>query len=171
MYAWESSRATLALHAPADEDFGAAAVVVDESVPRSLTVTAHDGRDGQVTAASGALTFRTGDVFSGRDQEQMRITPEGRVGIGTAKPEAALDVAGDVRASGVVRADQGVAFSDGTTLKAEGGKLVVRDAAGDSLPGPLPPPPGRAPSTASPSGRRRAGRARSPTRPGRKRRA
>ncbi|MET0466781.1 MAG: hypothetical protein ABW007_26710, partial [Chitinophagaceae bacterium] len=61
---------------------------------RASTVTAHDGQDGQVTATSGALTFRTGDVFTGQEREQMRVTPEGRVGIGTDKPEDTLDVAG-----------------------------------------------------------------------------
>ncbi len=29
---------------------------------------------------------------------QVRITPEGQVGIGTDKPEATLDVAGTIRA-------------------------------------------------------------------------
>lgn len=77
---------------------------------RASTVTAHDGRDGQVTSTSGALTFRTGDVFSGQEREQMRVTPEGRVGIGTDRPEATLDVAGSIRASG------GIVFGDGTVL-------------------------------------------------------
>lgn len=77
---------------------------------QAVTVTAHDGRDGQVTSTAGALTFRTGDVFSGKDKEQVRITPEGQVGIGTDKPEAALDVAGTIRARG------GIQFGDGTVV-------------------------------------------------------
>ncbi|MDT5293385.1 MAG: hypothetical protein QOJ76_265 [Acidobacteriota bacterium] len=76
----------------------------------AMTVTAHDGQDGQVTSTSGALTFRTGDVFTGREREQMRVTPDGRVGIGTDKPEATLDVAGAIRARG------GIVFDDGTVL-------------------------------------------------------
>src|SRR5215210_5733751 len=76
----------------------------------ALTVTAHDGTDGQVTSTAGALTFRTGDVFSGKEKEQMRVTPEGRVGIGTNQPEDTLDVAGTIRARG------GIRFDDGTVL-------------------------------------------------------
>jgi hypothetical protein len=76
----------------------------------AVTVTAHDGTDGQVTSTSGALTFRTGDLFSGQEREQMRVTPDGRVGIGTSSPEDALDVAGTIRARG------GIRFDDGTVL-------------------------------------------------------
>ncbi|MFL6210160.1 MAG: tail fiber domain-containing protein [Pyrinomonadaceae bacterium] len=78
---------------------------------RALTVAAHNGQDGQVTSTTGALTFRTGDFFTGRDREQVRITPEGQVGIGTDKPEATLDVAGTVRAR------EGIVLADGTLLK------------------------------------------------------
>ncbi|MBV9927631.1 MAG: hypothetical protein JOZ96_21615 [Acidobacteria bacterium] len=81
----------------------------------AVTVTAHDGTDGQVTSTSGALTFRTGDVFSGQEREQMRVTADGRVGIGTANPEDTLDVAGTIRARG------GIRFDDGTVLTSAGG--------------------------------------------------
>src|SRR5215213_5099906 len=77
----------------------------------AVTVTAHDGTDGQVTSTAGALTFRTGDVFSGQEREQMRVTPDGRVGIGTTNPEDTLDVAGTIRARG------GIVFEDGSVLK------------------------------------------------------
>jgi hypothetical protein len=46
----------------------------------------------------GALTFRIGNFFSGVDQEQMRLTETGDLGIGTSQPQAKLDVAGTVRA-------------------------------------------------------------------------
>ncbi|HEX6622905.1 MAG TPA: hypothetical protein VF064_04285, partial [Pyrinomonadaceae bacterium] len=72
--------------------------VVTEGRERAMTVATHDGQDGQVTSTSGAITFRTADIIAGADKEQVRITPEGRVGIGTSKPEATLDVAGTVRA-------------------------------------------------------------------------
>jgi trimeric autotransporter adhesin len=84
--------------------------VLREGKDRSVVVTAHDGQDGQVAATSGAITFRTGDIFSNRAREQMRITPDGRVGIGIDKPEATLDVAGQIRARG------GISFDDGTVM-------------------------------------------------------
>jgi trimeric autotransporter adhesin len=89
-------------------------VILSERSDRSLVVTAHDGENAQVTATNGALTLGTGDFYSGRNTEQMRITPEGRVGIGTDKPEATLDVAGEVRARG------GIRFADGTLLTTAG---------------------------------------------------
>jgi hypothetical protein len=89
---------------------------------QALTITAHDGQNGQVTSTSGALTFRTGDVLSGGDREQMRVTPEGRVGIGTDTPQVTLDVAG------TVRAQDGIVFGDGTVLKSandiKGGSII-----------------------------------------------
>ena len=93
----------------AGEAAGAITVVRDKQ--RAATVAAHDGVSGQVTSTTGALTFRTGDLFLSRDEERMRITPDGRVGIGTDKPEATLDVAGTIRARG------GIVFDDGTVLK------------------------------------------------------
>ena len=64
-----------------------------------------------MTATTGALTFRTGDLFSGKDVERLRITPAGNVGIGTSKPQVKLDVAG------MIRARDGFMFSDGSTLQ------------------------------------------------------
>jgi hypothetical protein len=94
---------------PADADN--ALTILQAGKARAATMTAHDGQDGQVTSTTGALTFRTGDTLAGQDREQVRITPDGRVGIGTDKPEAALDVAGTIRARG------GIVFEDGTVLK------------------------------------------------------
>ena len=91
-------------------DDEAALAILKEGATPPATVAAHDGQDGQVTSTSGALTLRTGDVFSGKEKEHVRITPEGQVGIGTDKPEATLDVAGTIRARG------GIVFDDGTVL-------------------------------------------------------
>ncbi len=94
----------------------------------AATLSTHDGRDGALTSTAGALTLRTGDVLRGEDREHVRVTEDGRVGIGTKKPEALLDVAGAVRASG------GFKFSDGSTLDASSGRLTLRDPEGVEVP-------------------------------------
>ena len=66
--------------------------------PQTPTVIANDGTDGQMIRGRGALTFRIGNFFSGIDKEQMRLTEDGRLGIGTSNPQAQLDVAGTIRA-------------------------------------------------------------------------
>jgi hypothetical protein len=81
---------------------------------RSAVVATHDGINGQVTSTTGDLTLRTGDVLSGQDREQVRVTQDGRVGIGTSQPQAALDVNGEIRTQG------GIRFADGTTLTTAG---------------------------------------------------
>jgi endosialidase-like protein/trimeric autotransporter adhesin len=98
--------------------------ILREGKERAVVVSAHDGTDGQVSSTSGALTFNTGNVFSKSEQEQMRITPEGRVGIGTKTPEATLDVAGTVRARG------GIQFEDGTVLNSAKSVAPSKDAPG-----------------------------------------
>ncbi|HEX7314779.1 MAG TPA: tail fiber domain-containing protein [Pyrinomonadaceae bacterium] len=98
----------------------------------AVTVTAHDGQDGQVTSTTGALTFRTGDIFSGKEQEQMRVTPEGRVGIGTNAPEDTLDVAGTIRARGGIRFDDGTVLTSANGLKTSTNFVVAgTNASGD----------------------------------------
>ena len=80
----------------------------------AATVIAHDGNDGQINRTRGALTFRVGDFFGGNDKEQMRLTADGRLGIGTSEPQARLDVAGDIHVDGFIRANKGLEFADGT---------------------------------------------------------
>ncbi len=96
----------------------------------SLTLTAHDGQVGQLTSTTGPLTFRTGDIFAGKDIERMRLTPEGNLGIGTDNPQATLDVAGSIRATGALWAGAGVEFADGSRLNSAAGKLLRTDATG-----------------------------------------
>ncbi|HEX7176911.1 MAG TPA: hypothetical protein VF240_16745 [Pyrinomonadaceae bacterium] len=96
----------------------------------AATLSTHDGRDGAVTATAGDLTLRTGDILAGKDEERMRVTAEGRVGVGTDKPEATLDVAGEVRAR------DGFRFSDGSRLTiSDAGALVRLSSDGTPLPG------------------------------------
>src|SRR5205085_3878108 len=73
----------------------------------------HNGRDAQVISTRGGLTFRVGDFFAGQDSELMRLTPAGNLGLGTQKPQAKLDVAGDIRADGWLHV-KGIEFLDGT---------------------------------------------------------
>src|SRR5438132_8884941 len=92
----------------------------------ALTLVGHDGENGQLVNTRGALTFRFGDFFSGKDKEQMRLTQEGNLGIGTAKPEFKLDVAG------AIRARQGFVFNDGSSLNVnDKGALTLTSSNGN----------------------------------------
>jgi hypothetical protein len=85
---------------------------------QAATVVANNGNDGLIIRDHGALSFRLGDFFRGKDTEQMRLTEEGNLGIGTDKPQAKLDVAG------VVRTSEGIEFASGTD--ATGGTKVTK---------------------------------------------
>jgi hypothetical protein len=114
--------------AGAAEPEKALAAASGEAPAEAVTLTAHDGEEGRLVSTRGGLSFRAGDFFAGADKGLMRITPEGRVGIGLDTPEAALDVAGAVRARG------GFRFSDGTTLDSSGGRLTLTGADGSNIP-------------------------------------
>jgi len=86
---------------PMEEDSSWTIPAADEQ--QTATVIAHDGTDGQMIRGRGALTFRIGNFFSGLDKEQMRLTEDGRLGIGTSEPKGTLDVAGTIRAQRFVR--------------------------------------------------------------------
>src|SRR5262249_21454018 len=108
---------------PIEDDSGITVVVEDE--PKTSTVIAHNGEDGQITRGRGALSFRIGDFFSGKDTEQMRLTAEGNLGIGLTHPKVKLDV------DGLTGGRLGIVFPDGTfqysaaskTLGARSGRL------------------------------------------------
>ncbi len=117
--ALNSARQARKIMSPTSDD--SAVTILRDGKDRAVTVTTHNGQDGQVTSTWGSLTLRTGDIFAGKEKEQMRITPEGNVGIGTDKPEATLDVAGTIRARG------GIKFEDGTVLNSAAGINVNRE--------------------------------------------
>jgi hypothetical protein len=102
----------------------------------TVTLLAHDGKDGQLVSTQGGLTFRVGDFFARQDKELLRLTPEGKLGLGVTDPQTKLDVAGPIRTS------EGVVFPDGTiqttayvasgrTLSARSGSK--RDAQGRTI--------------------------------------
>ena len=91
---------------PIEDD--ASLILLKEDEQETTTVISHNGEDGQITRGRGALSFRVGDFFRGKEVEQMRLSADGNLGIGVASPQAKLDVAGAIRAS------QGIIFPDGT---------------------------------------------------------
>jgi len=110
------------------EENGALTILKAGEAP-ATTVLANNGNEGQVIRDRGALSFRIGDFFSGNDTEQMRLTEEGNLGIGTSKPKFRVDVAG------AIRARQGFVFSDGSTLNVnDKGALTLTDSNGDITP-------------------------------------
>jgi len=52
----------------------ASLTILDRSKTLALTALAHNGIDGQLTSTTGALTLRTGDFFSGKEVERVRVT-------------------------------------------------------------------------------------------------
>ncbi|MDQ2937889.1 MAG: hypothetical protein M3R67_10310, partial [Acidobacteriota bacterium] len=90
--------------------------ILQHGETEAATVVAHDGTQGEITRSRGALSFRLGDFFSGKDEEQMRLTEEGNLGIGTDKPQAKLDVAGVIRTSKGIEFSTGIEGTNGTNV-------------------------------------------------------
>ena len=111
---------------PVEDDNGLTVLQENEE---AITAVTHDGTEGQVSRTRGALSFRLGDFFRGKDKEQMRLTEEGNLGIGTSEPRFKLDVTGSIRAR------EGFVFSNGSTLNVnDKGALTLTDASGNITP-------------------------------------
>ena len=112
---------------PIEGDEGLTVMPPEDAQP--VTVLANNDGEAQLARTRGALSFRVGDFFSGNDKEQMRLTEEGNLGIGTAKPKVKLDVAG------MIRAREGFAFLDGSKLNVnDKGALTLTNSNGTIAP-------------------------------------
>src|SRR6266571_1497866 len=107
----------------------ASLTVLKEDDNQATTVVAHNGEEGQIIRGRGALSFRIGDFFSGKDAEQMRLTAEGNLGIGIAHPQARLDV------DGLIRTTQGIIFPDGSIQTTAATANDPQQTPGVKLPG------------------------------------
>jgi hypothetical protein len=101
-----------------------------------LTLLAHDGERARLVSGRGGLSFRTGDFFTGKEQEQMQLTPDGKLGLGVVEPQAKLDV------GGLIRTAEGIVFPDGSiqttayvaaSRSLDGRARTQRDAQGRAL--------------------------------------
>jgi hypothetical protein len=89
----------------------------DEELP--IVQFLHDGESARIVSGKGDLSFRIGNALAGKDVEYVRLTADGDLGIGIKEPLAKLDVAGIIRARGIM-------FSDGTIQRtAAGGGIVA----------------------------------------------
>ena len=95
-----------------------------DGIGPKITLLAHDGVNGSVVSTSGDLSFRFGDFLAAKDNERMRLTAEGNLGIGTGNPLATLDV------NGLIRTSKGIMFADGTILTTAAGGQAVIDEGG-----------------------------------------
>jgi hypothetical protein len=97
-----------------------------------LTLVTHDGGDGWVESATGALNLNAGSLSRQAGAvPHLRVTSEGNLGIGVAEPVARLDV------GGLIRTSEGIMFPDGTvqrTASGLGGLLLVRNEVDSGIP-------------------------------------
>lgn len=127
----------------------------DRTGPR-ITMLAHDGENGSIVSSSGDLSFRFGNFLAGKDSEKMRLTADGKLGIGTDRPQTPLDV------QGLIRTSEGILFPDGTIMVSAAGQAGAGEATGviprrpvtavimRGAVGPMSPMPGASPSGRTP---------------------
>src|SRR5215467_4844308 len=73
--------------------------ILDPAQPSPTAILAHDGNTARLASSRGGLSISAGDFFANKLLEQLRLTPEGNVGIGIANPRAKLEVAGRIKSS------------------------------------------------------------------------
>ncbi|MEP6743588.1 MAG: hypothetical protein ABJB61_13905 [bacterium] len=111
---------------PVDGDTALTIMPTGELLPATVLLT--NGAEAQLSRTAGALSFRLGDFYSGKHKEQMRLTEDGNLGIGTAEPKAKLDVAGTIRTTEGIEFANGLDGTNGTklTTTAAGGLQQIR---------------------------------------------
>jgi hypothetical protein len=100
--------------------------IIEPGESSATAVLAHDGSTAHLVSGSGGLSISSGDFFSGKDTEQMRLTQEGNLGIGTATPQARLDVAGMIRSQGLILPDGSILTSAGSVGGLAGGGSDIK---------------------------------------------
>jgi trimeric autotransporter adhesin len=82
-----------------------------------FTFVGHDGSDARIESTTGGLILHAGQLHAGESNQlpHMRLTPDGKLGIGVRDPQVKLDVAG------LIRTSEGILFPDGSILRSAGG--------------------------------------------------
>ena len=79
---------------------------------------AGEDMESRIVGAGGLLVFETGGNGAIASSERLRITTDGKVGVGTDVPAEALDVSGNIKASGTIDARELSAYAgDGNATR------------------------------------------------------